>query len=96
MKNKRDVIIHEISHLAAWDIDANLLKDFFVSQGWKYTKGKPPIPPKENLLPDSATSPGDDFANSIELYYSDPDRLKKFNLNSFIILERIIKSKENP
>jgi hypothetical protein len=33
-------------------------------------------------------------ANSVELYYSDPKRLKEFNHKSFLILESIIKSKE--
>jgi hypothetical protein len=92
--NKREIIIHELSHVAAWDIDPIQLQDFFISQGWENEKGKPPKPPRELILPDSSESPGEDFANSVELYYSDPQRLKTFNLKSFIILDSIIKSKE--
>lgn len=69
-------------------------KNFFESRGWKYEKGKPPKPPKIVLLSDSSNSPSEDFANSVELYYSDPQRLKTFNLKSFVILEKIIKSME--
>lgn len=94
MPNKRDVIIHEMAHIAAWDINPYELQEFFESRGWKYEKGKPPMPPKKVILGDSSDSPSEDFANSVELYYSDPQRLKIFNLKSFLILEKIIKSKE--
>ena len=94
MPNKQDVIIHEIAHIAVWDIDPYELQEFFESRGWKYEKGKPPMPPKKVILDDSSNSPGEDFANSVELYYSEPQRLKTFNLKSFLILEKIIKSKE--
>ena len=60
----------------------------------KYEKGKNPTPPNELLLPDSDQSPSEDFANSVELYYSNRQKLKNFNLKSFIILEKIISSKE--
>lgn len=91
---KREIIIHELSHIAVWDIDPIRLQDFFVSRGWEYEKGKPPKPPREVILPDSKESASEDFANSVELYYSDPLRLKAFNPQSFLILDSIIKSKE--
>ncbi len=34
------------------------------------------------FIPDSQYSPSEDFANSVELYYSDRSRLKIFNLKS--------------
>lgn len=92
--NKREVIIHEMAHIAAWDINSYELQEFFESRGWKYEKGKLPMPPEKVILPDSGDSPSEDFANSVELYYSEPQRLKIFNLKSFLILEKIIKSKE--
>lgn len=94
MPNKKEIIIHEMSHIAVWDIDPLQLQEFFMSRGWEYEKGKLPAPPKKVILPDSADSPSEDFANSVELYYSDPKRLKEFNPKSFLILESIIKSKE--
>lgn len=92
--DKQYVLLHEISHIAAWDIDPNELQNFFVSNGWIYKKGKSPKPPSKLIIPDSSHSPSEDFANSVETYYSNPKRLKEFNLKSFLILEGIIKSKE--
>jgi hypothetical protein len=53
-----------------------------------------PKPPHKVIIPDSSHSPSEDFANSVEIYYSNPKRLKEFNPKSFAILEGIIKSKE--
>ena len=92
--NKRNILIHEISHIAIWDIDPQQLQNFFVANGWMYERGKLPIPPKKILIPDSFDSPSEDFANSVEMYYSNPKKLKVFNSKSFLILESIIKSKE--
>lgn len=94
MTNKRDVIIHEFSHIAVWDIDPQQLLEFFTGNGWLYRKGEPPKAPEKVILPDSASSPSEDFANSVEIYYSSPEQFKKFNQKSFLILEKIIQSKE--
>lgn len=94
MPNKADIIVHEMAHIAVWDVSPLLLQEFFILRGWKYEKGSPPIPPKKVIMPDSGDSPSEDFANSVELYYKDPKLLKKFNPKSFLILEKIINSKE--
>ena len=91
---KQYVLLHEISHIAAWDIDANELQSFFASNGWIYKRGESPKPPPKVIIPDSSHSPTEDFANSVEMYYSNPKRLKEFNPKSFLILESIIRSKE--
>ncbi|HXH75736.1 MAG TPA: hypothetical protein VNJ08_12255 [Bacteriovoracaceae bacterium] len=92
--DKQYILLHEISHIATWDIDPNDLQNFFVSNGWIYKRGKSPQAPQKVLVPDSSYSPSEDFANSVEIYYSNPKRFKEFNPKSFLILEGIIKSKE--
>ncbi len=92
--DKQSILLHEISHIAIWSIEPQDLKTFFVSNGWTYPPGKPPIPPKKLIMPDSVTSPSEDFSNTIEFYYSDPKRLKDFNPKSFLLIEKIIKSLE--
>lgn len=92
--NKRDILVHELAHIAVWDIDPVVLQNFFISNGWIYKSGESPKPPTNLIIPDSSDSPSEDFANSIETYYSNSKRLKEFNSRSFLILEGIIKSKE--
>lgn len=92
--DKQSILLHEISHIAAWDINPEELKTFFLSNGWVYISGEAPKPPLKVIIPDSVNSPGEDFSNTIEIYYSDPKRLKEFNSNSFSIIENIIKSME--
>jgi hypothetical protein len=92
--DKQSILLHEISHIAAWDIDPIELQNFFVSNGWIYKRGESPKPPQKVIIPDSSHSPSEDFANTVETYYSNPKRLKEFNPKSFAIIEGIIKSKE--
>ncbi len=77
MPNKKDIIIHEMSHIAVWDFSPLDLKKFFISNGWIYKDVGKPTPPKKTFREDSKNSPSEDFANSIEAYYSAPDQLKK-------------------
>jgi hypothetical protein len=92
--NKKDILVHELSHIAIWDIDPVVLQNFFISNGWIYKSGESLRLPINLIIPDSSDSPSEDFANSIETYYSNSKRLKEFNSKSFLILEGIIKSKE--
>lgn len=95
VSNKREIIIHELAHVASWDVDPDILKSFFLARDWKYREAGKIVPPEKIMIPDSQNSPSEDFANSVELYYSDRSRLKNFNLKSFQILEEIIQLKEN-
>lgn len=92
---RREVIVHEMAHIAAWDIDPIILKSFFLARDWKYQVTGKILPPAKAMIPDSKLSPSEDFANSVELYYSERQRLKDFNSKSFQILEEIIKNKES-
>ncbi|HXH74341.1 MAG TPA: hypothetical protein VNJ08_05215 [Bacteriovoracaceae bacterium] len=93
-QNKRAVLIHEFSHIALWDFPPDDLKKFFLANGWKYKDGSKPIPPQKAFKDDSKNSPSEDFANSVEGYYSAPERLKSFNPQAYSILDQLIKQKE--
>lgn len=95
MPNKKDIITHEMAHIAVWDMDPVVLKSFFVARGWRYEEKGKIVAPDNVILPDSKDSPSEDFANSIELYYSNKLLLQSFNPLSFQILEKIIESKES-
>lgn len=92
--NKKNIIIHEMAHIAIWDIPPYKLKEFFESNGWKYNRKSAPIPPIKTIRLDSKTSPSEDFANWVESYYLNPKNLKAFNKKSFLILQSIIQIKE--
>lgn len=94
MPNKRAIIIHELAHIAVWDFSPDDLKKILISNGWKYRDGLKPTPPEKTFKEDSKDSPSEDFANLVEAYYSIPDQLKKFNEQSFSILDQLIKQKE--
>ncbi len=92
--NKREIIIHEMAHIAVWDFSEIELKEFLLLNGWSFSANKPPQPPKQLIKADSQNSPSEDFANCIEIYYSNPEQLKKFNLKSYLKLESLIMNKE--
>ena len=89
-KNKKAVLIHEMSHIGVLDVDPSLLLRFFKAGGWSYTKGRNPSPPEKVIIGDSIYSPSEDFANWVELYYTNPKRLKKFNEKQYQVLDKII------
>lgn len=89
-KNQKGILIHEMSHIGVLDVDPSLLLKFFKAGGWYYTKGRNPLPPGKVIMSDSVDSPSEDFANWVELYYTNPKKLKKFNKNQYQTLKRII------
>jgi hypothetical protein len=89
-KNKKAVLIHEMSHIAVLDVDPSLLLRFFKVGGWSYTKGRNPSPPDKVIMDDSADSPSEDFANWVELYYTNAKKLKTFNEKQYQVLNKII------
>jgi len=93
--NKRDVLIHELSHIAVYDFEPLKLEEFFISSGWKYDKNKKLKSPVNPLLKDSIVSPSEDFANHVQIYYSNPSLLKKHNFKSYLLLKKMISKKEN-
>ncbi len=99
-KDQRYIILHELAHIALWDLEASRVEEFAKTSGWNINVTRNSsitrIPPVKLLLPDSAESISEDFANHVELYYSSPQRLKAHNLKSYQCIDKIIKQKEKP
>ena len=93
--NKQDIIIHEISHIAIYDIEPETIATFAKASGWVKNADGTRTPPSKLLFKDSANSISEDFANHVEAYYSSKDRLLAFNPLSFLVIQQIIQSKEN-
>jgi hypothetical protein len=47
-------------------------------------------------MPDSANSVGEDFANQIEIFHSNPEKLLQFNPQTFYLIKELIKREEAP
>jgi hypothetical protein len=92
--SKQDIINHEIAHIAFHYIDPKLAINFAALSGWVLERGKKPAPPQRLIIPDSANSVSEDFANQIEIYHSNPDRLIKFNPKTFHLIQELIKREE--
>lgn len=93
--NKQDIINHEISHIAIYDIDSETIATFARASGWVKNDDGTRTPPSKLLFNDSANSISEDFANHVEAYYSSRERLLAFNPLSFIVIQQIIQSKES-
>lgn len=93
--NKQDIIIHEISHIAIYDIDPDTIEEFSRASGWRKDKTGKRVTPKKLLFEDSANSLNEDLVNHIEAYYASKEKLMLFNPLSFLIIQQIIQSKEN-
>lgn len=89
--NKQDIINHEISHIAIYAIDPDLIEAFSKASGWRKDKNGNRVPPQKLLQEDSAHEVSEDFANHIEAYYASREKLMLFNPLSFVIIQ----SKEN-
>lgn len=92
--NKQDIINHEISHIAFHNIDPKHSINFAILSGWKLEQGKRPVPPEKVIMPDSTSSVGEDFANQIEVFHSNPDKLFNFNPQTFRFIQELIKQEE--
>jgi len=94
--DKLAVLIHEVGHLSILDLTNEEMAGFAKSSGWIIDRKKNiKIPPKVLIIPDSSESVSEDYANHIELYYSNATLLKKLNSASFSFIERIIKKRES-
>jgi hypothetical protein len=92
--NKQDIINHEISHIAIYDIDPETIATFARASGWVRNDDGTRTPPSKLLFKDSANSISEDFANHIEVYYSSKESLLAFNPLSFLVVQQIIQAKE--
>lgn len=94
-KEKRDIIIHEMAHIAFSSIDPTQKLEFIRVSGWTIDDDFRPVPPQKLLMPDSKDSIDEDFSNYLETFYKDQTRLMTFNPLAFLAIKKIIDSKEN-
>jgi len=93
LKNKKDVLTHELSHVAFYDFSPNELMSFALASGWVLTQNAR-FPPKKLLESDSSQSISEDFASHIEHFYRDEEALMLSHPMSDLIIRRLIESKE--
>jgi hypothetical protein len=93
--DKRSIVIHEMSHIAFPSIDPIHKLEFIHASGWTTDSDFKPVAPQKLLMPDSKDSIDEDFANYLETFYKDEARLMTFNPLAFLIIKKIIDSKEN-
>lgn len=88
------VLGHEISHLLYWKMSDDQKLDFARISGWKRKRGKIERTPLNPIYADSVNGPAEDFANNVEAFYFDKERLRNNNpdlLNFLTGLEKEIK-----
>lgn len=94
-QNKTEILVHEVAHLATLDLSETELVGFVKSSGWVVDRKKGiKRPPEVLLLPDSSDSASEDFENHVEIYHSNPERLKKLKPKSFSFIESLVKKRE--
>lgn len=92
--NQLDILVHELSHIALHNIDPQLAIKFAAASGWTLERNKRPVPPQKVIMPDSANSVGEDFANQIEIFHSNPEKLLQFNPQTFHLIKELVKREE--
>lgn len=94
--NQLDILVHELSHIALHNIDPQLAIKFATASGWILERNKRPVPPQKVIRPDSANSIGEDFANQIEIFHYNPEKLILFNPRTFHLIKELIKREGAP
>lgn len=85
-QNKVAIIGHELAHLLYKRLSVAEITSFTDLAGWtlKVEDGKVfEVPPSTVLINDSTLNKEEDFANLIEIYFTDPNKLKNHNLKLF-------------
>lgn len=85
-KEKKTVIEHELSHLAYENLSISDTIEYSNLSGWTLkTEGDKifEVPPKNVIKEDSKISKEEDFANRLEIYLSDPEKLKSYSHENY-------------
>jgi hypothetical protein len=80
--HKEAIVGHELAHLLYKKLSVSEITSFTDLAGWtlKVEDGKVfEVPPSTVLINDSTLNKEEDFANLIEIYFTDPNRLKNHN-----------------
>ena len=94
-KHQNSILVHEFSHIAFYDFSFDEMIIFARASGWRLDRDYNRTPPPILLEPDSKSSISEDFSNHIEHYYKDPKRLMLFNSMSYLVIQKMVHSKEN-
>jgi hypothetical protein len=96
-KNQRDILIHEVAHIAVWDLSVRDVEEFAAVSGWSINKKKTQrFPPTNLIAADSVDSISEDFANHIEIYYANEEILKKRNPKAHEYIRKLVLQKATP
>ena len=85
-QNKEAIIAHELAHLLYKKLSVSEITTFTDLAGWTLkVEGNQvfEVPPAIVLISDSTINKEEDFANPIEIYFTDPNKLKNHNLKLF-------------
>lgn len=88
--DKVRILHHEMAHLLFNKLSREQRKDFALRSGWKVKNGTPEAPLKL-LLPDSAHSVSEDFANHVEWWLHDKSKVKPPSNDPVEFLEKILR-----
>ena len=91
---KSEILIHELAHFEFMKLTNQEIGEFLSLSGW--TLEEPSliarkatiIPPKKLILADSDNSIEEDFANCLEVYFSNPQKLKSFNKQLYLYFKK--------
>lgn len=92
------ILAHELGHFLFIKLSPDEQQEFVVAAGWRLgnlnlaTRKIELIRPAKLLKEDSALEPEEDFANHLEIYYSNPLLIKKHNTNAYnFFIKRFLK-----
>lgn len=92
--NKVQIIAHEVAHLTVLDLTEKEMKDFARASGWIIDRSKGiKTPPKNLVKSDSNESVVEDYANHIEMYHYETEKLKRLNPKVFSLIDGIVKKR---
>lgn len=91
-KDRARVLGHELAHFLYWQLSPEQKLNFAQISGWRFDELEGVrLPPKNLIYDDSAESPSEDFANNVEAFYFQKNKLRKNNFKMLKFLEMLEK-----
>lgn len=90
-KDTKEILTHEMAHIIAHQIETKYISIFAEKSGWKLEINKRQVyevPPTKLIKKDSSFSIEEDFCNYFEIYVTNPEKIKKFNLDIYNLLKQ--------
>lgn len=89
--NKETIVGHEMAHLLFKKLSPDDITSFTDLAGWTIkVEGNQvfEVPPGKVLIRDSIIDKEEDFANSVEIFFTDPSRLRNHNQKLFDFFQK--------